>query len=396
MQEIYEPREDSYLLLKQVKKYSKGIVLDMGTGSGIQALGAAKNKNVKKVIAADINKKVIQSLKKNKIKFIQSDLFSNINQKFDMSVNRKAISDHAQKPMVFDTIIFNPPYLPEDPKLKDLTLDGGKQGYEVIERFLNEVNNYLKTDGIILIVFSSLTKKKKVDEFIQNNMLEFRLLEKQHIFFEDLYVYLIEKSEILKQLEKRKIKNIKKLTKGHRGLIYTGNNKEITIKIKNPESEAIDRIKNEVNYLRLLNKHNIGPKLLFFSDDYFVYDFIDGDFIEDYIKKSSKSNIIKVLKEVFEQMFVLDKLKINKEEMHHPVKHVIISKNTPVLLDFERCRKTLKPHNVTQFCQYLIKITKLLKEKKININKDKIIELSKRYKKKYDKKILGLILNEIQ
>jgi len=34
---IYDPREDSFLLQKQIKNYAKGIVLDMGTGSGISS-----------------------------------------------------------------------------------------------------------------------------------------------------------------------------------------------------------------------------------------------------------------------------------------------------------------------------------------------------------------------
>ena len=94
----YEPREDSELLAKYVKKFAFGNVLDMGTGSGIQAITAAKKKSVKSVVAADIQEEVIENNKNNiknkKIKFIVSDLFSNIK-------NKK-----------FDTIIFNPPYLP--------------------------------------------------------------------------------------------------------------------------------------------------------------------------------------------------------------------------------------------------------------------------------------------
>ena len=176
---IYKPREDSELLAKYVKKYAFGLVLDIGTGSGIQALTAAKNKNVKKVVAVDIQKEVIdyckENIKNKKIVFKQSDLFSNI------------------KNIRFDTIIFNPPYLPEDIKLKDLTIDGGKKGYEVIERFLDDVNDYLKPNGIILIVFSSLTKPKIINKIIKRNKLGCKLLEKRRIFFEELLVYLVKK-----------------------------------------------------------------------------------------------------------------------------------------------------------------------------------------------------------
>ena len=40
--EVYEPSEDSYLLEKYVKEFSKGLVLDIGTGTGIQAKAAFK------------------------------------------------------------------------------------------------------------------------------------------------------------------------------------------------------------------------------------------------------------------------------------------------------------------------------------------------------------------
>jgi len=154
---VYAPREDSKLLERFVRQYAKGSVLDVGTGSGIQAIAAAKSNKVKSVLAIDIQKQAIehcrQNIKNKKIKFIVSDLFQNVKNKFD-------------------TIIFNPPYLPEDIQLKDLTLEGGKRGYEVLERFVNDVNDFLKKDGIVLIVFSSLTKKNKIDWFIEKNLLE--------------------------------------------------------------------------------------------------------------------------------------------------------------------------------------------------------------------------------
>lgn len=178
---MYPPQEDSFLLLEQVKKYARGKVLDMGTGSGIQARGAAEKNEVESVLAVDIDRKVIDGLKKTvsnpKIKFMVSDLFSNIFKRYD-------------------TILFNPPYLPReenDKKIRDLALFGGKEGYEILEKFFKLVGNYLNENGIILIVFSSFTHKEKVNEIISNNGFSFEQLNSQHIFFEDLFVYAIKK-----------------------------------------------------------------------------------------------------------------------------------------------------------------------------------------------------------
>lgn len=403
---LYKPREDSFLLQKYVKRFAYGNVLDIGTGSGILALDAAKKKNVKKVVAVDIQKKVIKHCKENikdkKIEFFASDLFSI----FKTTTDKKTIEKQSQKfknfkslkktnktkkIKKFDTIIFNPPYLPEDVKLKDLTLDGGKKGYEVLERFFDDVNDHLSEKGVVLVVFSSLTKKDKVDEFIRNNLLEFKLLEKQHIFFEDLFVYLIKKTDLLRKLEKKKVKNLRYFTHGHRGILFTGghNNKKIVIKAKLAESKAVGRINNEIKWLKLLNKHKVGPKLLFYENDFFVYEFVKGEFIMPYFEKSNKTEIKKILKIIFKQLHALDKLGVDKEEMHHPFKHVLIGKKI-VLLDFERCHKTKKPKNVTQFLMCLIRkdMSNLLDKKGINLNKGDMISIAKEYKQTYNLKIL--------
>ena len=94
----------------------------------------------------------------------------------------------------FDLIIFNPPYLPRDKREDEesaLSTTGGKKGYEILERFINQLKPHLNKDGKALIVFSSLTKKKKVDSIIRNNKLNFKLLEEKKISNEVLYCYLI-------------------------------------------------------------------------------------------------------------------------------------------------------------------------------------------------------------
>lgn len=381
---LYQPREDSFLLQECVRKYSKGLVLDIGTGSGIQALEATRKAD--RVIAVDIDNEVIEhcknTIKNRKIEFHHSDLFS-------FFKNRK---------IRFDTIIFNPPYLPEDVKLKDITLDGGKKGYEILERFFSHANNYLNKNGKILIVFSSLTKKAKVDEIIQRNHFKAKLLEKKHIFFEDLYVYLVERE---KTPAIKGVTNLAFFTKGKRGLLYTGfyKNKKVVVKAKLPSSKAIARIEIEAQHLESLNKHSIGPKFLFSAKDCLVYEFVEGVFLPEFIEKATKRDIISVLKKILDQCSTLDELHTDKEEMHNPYKHIIVTKDKKaVLVDFERAHYSQKPKNVTQFCQYLISgnMTSLLIRKGINLKKDKIINLARQYKPHETITNLNRIKNELQ
>jgi len=163
---MYQPAEDSYLIKKHIKHYAKGLTLDIGTGSGILAKEASK---YSKVIATDISDEALNYCKSKykNITFIKSDLFQNIKQKFDL-------------------IIFNPPYLPYHPKDKNQELSS----HFIIQNFLNQAKNFLKPNGKILLLFSSLTDLN-ISKFPEYN---FKLLEKQHYFFEDLYLYLLTKT----------------------------------------------------------------------------------------------------------------------------------------------------------------------------------------------------------
>ena len=174
--EVYQPREDSFLLEKYVKQYATGLVLDIGTGTGIQALAAKK---AKKVIAVDKSKAAINYCKKNiknkKIVFKQSDLFSNVNQKFD-------------------TIIFNPPYLPtsKDDVISseiDAAFDGGRYGSAVIKRFLNDAPYYLQNGGKIYLVVSSLTRIGSfLANFARKHGLSVQKSAERRFFFERIKV----------------------------------------------------------------------------------------------------------------------------------------------------------------------------------------------------------------
>ena len=204
----------------------------------------------------------------------------------------------------------------------------------------------------------------------------------------------------------KEIKNIEYFTKGHRGLLYTGDHKgtKVVIKTKLAKSKAVGRMENEADFLEILNKKKIGPKFIYYDKkkEFLVYEYVEGEFFPIFIKhlgKENKSLIKKIIKQVFIQCFRMDKLRVNKEEMHHPYKHIVIdAKKRPVLLDFERCHKSAESANATQFSSYIISghMTELLKDKGIKVDRDKMIAAAKKYKKDVSKKNLDKMINLIK
>ncbi len=336
---IYPPKEDSLLLEKHVKRLARGKVLDMGVGSGIQALAAAKKS--KSVLAVDVNPVVVLHCKKNiknkKIKCLQSDLFSKIKDEFD-------------------TIIFNPPYLPQELPERDVALEGGKKGYETIVRFLDSANAHLKTDGMILLLFSSLSNKNRVEQSIKQNLFEYKQLDRLHIFFEDLFVYKITKSKLLRDIEKSGAKQLAYLTRGKRSWIFKGKfkNKDCVVKVKRPDSAA-DSPAKEGKVLKVVNKLGLGPKLFVVKPKFVVYEFVPGRYFEDVLVGSTAKAKKVLFRQLFVQAFVLDQAGLAKEEMLRPLKNAIVKPNGKVvLIDFERTHKVKKLHNVTQLCTFAV------------------------------------------
>lgn len=191
--DAYEPEEDSVLLAESLiinprampselrgqspRIKSGDYVLDIGTGIGIQAIVAART--AEKVLATDINPNAIEIARSNaelnkirNIEFRISNLFEKVNEKFDL-------------------IIFNPPYLPShEEDMLSASWAGGKNGVEVINKFLQSVANYLKPGGKFEILISSLNDPENIKKKFNENNLGFEIIARKKLWFEEIYVIL--------------------------------------------------------------------------------------------------------------------------------------------------------------------------------------------------------------
>ncbi len=179
----------------------------------------------------------------------------------------------------------------------------------------------------------------------------------------------------------------KYFAKGKRSIVYKGkfHGKDAVLK---KETRNLRRVKNEAFWLKKLNKIDIGPKLFYEGEDYIICEFVKGKPLKEWIEKPNRKNLVKVLRNVLMQLREMDKLKVNKNEMTRPYKHVIIHNNKPVMIDFERCKISLKPKNVSQFCQFVISALKL--------NRDKILSALKEYCKDYNDESFKKLIKKLK
>ena len=176
---------------------------------------------------------------------------------------------------------------------------------------------------------------------------------------------------------KDQIKDLKKIGEGWRGIVYSGYLDGEKIAFKVP-SHPIHKsaIQKEGEILKLVNEKGIGGKLLLQGEDFIGYRFIEGKHFKDVI---SRKNARELFKKILLQARELDKLGINKDEMHRPHKNILVDDALNVyLIDFERAKRTENLQNVTQFVQYILSGGSNYFDVK---DKKELIELAKMYKK---------------
>ena len=129
-------------------------VLDLGSGTGVVAIMCAKN-GAAKTVATDNDEKALQNLRENlssnhldqKIEIRKSDLFENVDEKFDYILANLPINDD-----FWET-------------------DGTT--VNLIKQVIDEANGYLETDGELLFVWASFAEVEPIREYLKKKRLEF-------------------------------------------------------------------------------------------------------------------------------------------------------------------------------------------------------------------------------
>ncbi len=133
------------------------LVLDLGCGSGIGAVFAARRGA--RVIATDLNPDAVRCVKINAL----------LNRFEDKIEARFGDLFEPVKDQRFDLILFNPPFYRGEPKDN---LDMAWRGEKIFERFAAQLKDYLTPSGFAFIVFSTDGDYQfALDELKTNNFL---------------------------------------------------------------------------------------------------------------------------------------------------------------------------------------------------------------------------------
>ncbi|MBP7687643.1 MAG: methyltransferase [Thermoflexales bacterium] len=151
-------------------------VLDLGTGSGLNAIMAAQRSRC--VTATDINPEAVRCARINvllnhveeRVEVFEGDLFAPL-------IDRR-----------FDVIVFNPPFFRGVPRDR---LDQAWRSTDVIERFAAEVREHLAPQGYSLVIYSSTADEAALRRAFEANDLHYSIFAQRDVLNEVLTIYRV-------------------------------------------------------------------------------------------------------------------------------------------------------------------------------------------------------------
>lgn len=168
--QVYRPSDDSRLLLESVRLGRGERFLEVGTGTGLVALHAAR---LGPTVATDANEAAVRLARANARR-----------NRLPLQVVRTNLAAGIRGP--FEVVAFNPPYLEGRPRDElDRAWAGGNEGSEISLRFLGDLPRVLGAEGRAYLLLSRANAEARRSA---ETAFQVRLVSSKRLFFEDLDV----------------------------------------------------------------------------------------------------------------------------------------------------------------------------------------------------------------
>ena len=166
--DVLSPRMETEELIYKVIEYVKATnknnlkILDLCTGSGIIAITLKKELDQISidVVASDISEEAIEVAKENAqyhdtdVRFIQSDIFNNIDDKFDIIVSNPPYIDRKDEVTMKENVLNYDPHL---------ALFAEEEGMYFYRNIVEQSANYLNENGVIFFEIGYDQKNKIIE-----------------------------------------------------------------------------------------------------------------------------------------------------------------------------------------------------------------------------------------
>jgi len=177
---VFEPRtETKYWAKKALKEIGERFdqnkelrILDLFAGSGFLGLSALKYFPQVVVHFADISSDAIEQIRINaqlndipetRYKILRSNIFSEIGERYDVILANPPYVALARINEVQPDVLKNEPAE---------ALFSGKDGLDIIRKFLNKAGEYLNQEGLIFMEFDPL-QKQSIEQILKNKNFAF-------------------------------------------------------------------------------------------------------------------------------------------------------------------------------------------------------------------------------
>jgi putative serine/threonine protein kinase len=130
----------------------------------------------------------------------------------------------------------------------------------------------------------------------------------------------------------------------------------VALKIRRRDANR-PSMKSEFELTRFANRVGVGAQVYAQTRDLLVMEFIDSQELHDWFRSLSgrgrRDTARGMAHRVLNQCRTLDLVHLDHGELSDLRKHVVVTKNSPVMLDFESASRNRAPRNVTSAAQSL-------------------------------------------
>ncbi|TYZ67904.1 hypothetical protein PybrP1_007811 [[Pythium] brassicae (nom. inval.)] len=145
--------------------------------------------------------------------------------------------------------------------------------------------------------------------------------------------------------------------RGKRGVLFAGELKPsgdpVVVKLGAADSggSVSGAVDAEAKWLRFMNRLGIGARVHASGSGWVVCERIEGVHVVDFLgaAATTQANARWVLREMLLQCFAMDLAGVNKDEMTHPHRHILVRRDGRewrcTFIDFEKCALSSRPKN---------------------------------------------------